>query len=228
MGFETSKEMKKHMEKIDEIASSLDKRCILLMMFFSVLYPKDPKKKYGFNELYRKLRKLTKDTGIRTSFSRQTLSEHLKHLLEKDLIEFEDDEKSRYRIKPRKYGLSKNYVKLIEDLRPLDFPQPEELLKRFRLKGTEESTIFLLMVYIELGFEMFKQTLTYPETYGPTIREYVFSRIENLTEAYRAIIFERNESEKALQVVEEFGEFVNKKLDEKYDLLKEDDSHGQN
>lgn len=224
---EISKEIKKRIEKIDQIASDLDRRCILLMMFFSVRYPKDPKKTYGFNELYRKISKIIEETKIRASFTRQSLTTHLRHLLEKELIEVDEDKESKLKIKPRRYKLSKFYVKLTEDLRPLDIPYPKDLAKRFRFRETEPLTVVLLSMYIELCFEILRKTLTYPETYGPISREYIFSYIENLTKAYRAVVFERNESENALQIFEEFREFVNQKLDDKYDKILKGVFNGQ-
>ena len=47
-------------------------------------------------------------------------------------------------------------------------------------------------------------------------RESIFSYIENLAEVYRKIILEKNESQKALETLEEPKTFHSQKLKEKY------------
>lgn len=219
MTYEISNEIKKRLEKADQIGSTLDERCNSLLVFFSVIHDRNPGKMYGFNELYRRLDELKNKNAIKTGFTRQTLSVHLKHLLEKDLIEVREEKESKLKIKPRKYRLSKYWAELTKDLRPLYIPDYEEVLKDFKLQETKPLTLLLLGAYMKLCVEIFRKAIALPEIYGTDYRYYAYNFIENLAKAYRAIVFERNESETALSIIDEFGLFLKQNVNEKYGPL---------
>jgi DNA-binding transcriptional ArsR family regulator len=219
MSYEISEEIKKRLQKADQIGSNLDERCSSLLVFFSVHYNQNPMEMYGFNELYRRLGELKKKEAMKTVFTRQTLSVHLKHLLEQDLIEVREEKESNLKIKPRKYRLSKFWTELTKDLRPLYISSYEEVLKDFKLSATEPLTLLLLRAYLKLCVEIFRNALAIPEIYGTDYRYHAYNFIENLTKVYRTTVFERNEPETALRIIEGFRDFVNEKLNEKYGSL---------
>lgn len=218
MSYGTSEKHKKS-GKADQTSWDLDQRCAYLLGVLGNLHNRYPEKTYGFNELYRELDKRKNRKLKTTVFSRQTLSQHLKHLLDKELIEVREDKDSYYKIKPRKYRLSKYLVEITKDLRPLEDLYYEEMLKDYRLLETSPLTILLLRAYMRMGVEIFRKTLAFPEFFGMYQRDHVYTTIEILTKEYKTIIHERNESEKALKILDEFYDFVKQKLDEKYGSL---------
>ena len=82
-------------KEFEHLGSILDEHCTFLLVLFDIDRTRPLETTRGFNELYRMLEKGKKKGTFKLGFTRQTLSLHLKHLLEKGLIEVkEDTEKS--------------------------------------------------------------------------------------------------------------------------------------
>jgi len=92
-------------------------------------------------------------------------------------------------------------------------------MEEIRHEETEPFTLLLLRAYVRLSTEIFRKTLQFPELHGEIFRGQVYSCMENLTKAHRALVSERKESRKALRAVEDFQDYIEQQLTEKYGPL---------
>lgn len=205
-----------HSKEFAKLDSTLDEHCCILLVLFDFDRTKHPETTHGFNELYRRLYRDRKKGFIRRGFSRQTLSLHLKHLLEKGLIEVRENSESNLKIKPRMYKSSKYWNDLSNLLSPIRIPKYEKIVKEFRNYETKPLTALLLGVSAQICIEVFDRSLTYPEFFSRIQRDYIYEFIENMVEVYRSIVLERQEKEEASRAIKMFDDFFLQKIREKY------------
>jgi len=193
-------EFDERMKKLDEVVSHLDKHCGAILAYLSVIFPEE----IGFNELFRKFKKLK---GA-PSFSKGTLGRHLEHLLKEQLIVVREDKDSRLKIKPRKYKLSPYFVEISQDMLEHKLLDPIDALHAMRLEEIQPLTIVLIDIFLGNICEILKNTIKYPEKIADYQRTSVFYyHFENYMKAYRARVLENNEKEKALKTIDDFNKY---------------------
>jgi len=88
--------------KPKDFVEELDPYCQKILTVFTFAFP--PKKEVGFNELAHTMNKLFK-------MSKPTLSQHLKHLMDLNVIKKRVDERSSLRLKPSYYSLNRDWLR---------------------------------------------------------------------------------------------------------------------
>ena len=216
------KKFKDRMNEFDKIVELLDKYCSVILAYFTIIYPKEK----GFNELVRDLDKLMKEnpTDIKR-ISKNTLSNHLKHLLEKELIVVREEKDSKLKIKPRKYKLSPFFEDLGKDIVLFDYPTSEDLFKEITKERIAPLTIVLIDLLFEMCTELLKNTLKYSEKSSAYSRAISYKRIEVLLKAYRKSVYEKMEKENALNIIDEHDKWWIKQRNEKWGSLIEKTSY---
>lgn len=210
--FESIDEAKeqKMMNEISSLVENLDEYCINLLLFFRQRLNES----FGFNQLLKELEKMR--GSFEKRFSRRVLSLHLKHLLEKHIIEVKEIKESRLKIKPRKYSLSpywKNFFETLDGLKT-----PEKILEEFKGKPIEEITASIIETSIDFCTRSFEEILLAPKFWGATESRYYSNLVEKLARIYQKVVYERKEKEKALQTLKEINELLKNAMREKYIL----------
>jgi len=213
MELSISENMKKRLEKINLVLSRLDRHCLKLLILFEINYERTPEKEsFGFNEFYRKF-------GKENKFNLNVLSVHLNHLVEKKLLEVKEETKSKLKIKPKKYRLSRFWIDLRQDIAYFSIPDYQTFLKEFKALNVEEWSILVTTACIIYCIDIFRKSVILPELVAGTQRDIIYNYIEHLSKAFRTSVLEKNESQKALANLEELRTYLLQKVKEKHGLL---------
>jgi DNA-binding HxlR family transcriptional regulator len=209
--FEKKKyDAKKAMRELDSLVKNLDQHCLAIILFFR----QNMDKSFGFNELLKKLDKEKRMLEI--SFSRQTLSLHLKHLLAYNMLEVREDKESRLKIKPRYYRLSDYWKTLFENFDGLK--NYRRINEEFRFEPTENITASLIETSIDFCTRSFAEVILSPKYWGASESKYYSNLVEKLALIHQKLVAEKNQEEKALHTLKEINVLLSRAIREKYDL----------
>ena len=203
---------KKAMEELDSVVKDLDKHCHAIILFFRIHNGRT----FGFNELLRKIENEKEEFEI--SFSRQTLSLHLKHLLANNMIEVTEDKESKLKIKPRYYTLSAYWKSLFENFDGLK--NYDRIAEEFRFEPTENITALLVETSVDFCTRSFAEVILSPKYWGASEARYYSNLVERLARIHQKLMSEKKVEEKALQTLKEINVLLSKAIREKYDLSK--------
>lgn len=210
------KNFKNKIEEFDKIVELLDKYCSKIMAYLTIIYPKEK----GFNELLRELNKLIEENPTQIKgISKKTLSDHLKHLLEKELIVVREIKGSKLKIKPRKYKLSPYFRDLGKDIVVFEYRTPEDLIKEMTKEKITPLTIMFIDILFETYTELLKNTLNYSEKISAYSRGIIYERFEILLKAYRKTVYDKMEKENALKIIDEHDKWWIKTRNDKWGSL---------
>ena len=176
---------------LDEILKDLDDSCSLILVGIA----KNPEG-IGFNQLHREIRKHSDYRQI----AKSTLSEHLKHLLKKNLIEREEIRESLLKLKPTKYRISSYFKKLSKGFIAQSVT-PEDYLPLMMSEEVNTVTQHLMFIIIQHLSDCLKSILQTPENISIWNMHQLFYNMETLMIAYRERILKKNEVNPALKVI---------------------------
>jgi DNA-binding HxlR family transcriptional regulator len=208
-------DVRNQMASIFEVLAQIDdndRYCQKILLFLCVTYPK----KHGFNELRRQLN--SKKQG--PTFTRKTLSNHLNHLLELEIITFEIIEESNLTIKPKKYYLNSNFVKIVKDIFVYDYDLLQsDIYQDFLEVGVKALTIALIDIMISDVIQLLSDKLIYSEKIADYRRQRVSIRSEIITNAYYRRVIELKEKDDALSLIKNIVKTWRDLRDEKWGSL---------
>lgn len=192
--------IKRRKDILDEMLEDLDEHCSLILVGITM----NPG--IGFNQLHKELRKHSNHREV----AKSTLSEHLKHLSKKNLIEKEIVEGSPLKIKPTKYRTSSHFKELSKGFVAQSTTQ-EDFLPLMISEDVKSLTKHLMRIILLHLTDCMKSTLQVPENISVLNMHQLFYNIETLMKAYRERILQKKEETTALKTIDEWFSNVNQR-----------------
>jgi len=184
---------KKRKDVLDKMLDELDDPCQFILAGITL-----NAEGIGFNELHREIRKQNNYSKM----SKSALSGHLKHLLEKNLIENKIDEKSPLKFKPSNYRTSSYFRELSKGFVAQSITS-EDFMPLMMSEDVNEVTRHLMFISIQHLSACLKSILQAPENISSLNMFQFFYNLETLMKAYRERILKKNEESTALEVIHE-------------------------
>jgi hypothetical protein len=196
-----SPDFKKKVKDLEKVLLKIrDDHCASLFAYLTVLYPEE----IGFNALLKVLQKEKKTTQV--GFSRNTLSNHLNHLLADDFVIVREDSDSNYRLKPRYYKLSPFVVEIFYDVIIRDDVLFEStILDEMKNMELKKLTITLIDIMMSILHEVLIDGIMFPDNIAEYNLDLVLQRkISILVTAYKKRVLEYDEQEAVFNILKEF------------------------
>lgn len=178
---------------LDGALEDLDDTCQLILAAVT-MYPQG----IGFNELLKKIKQ--HPDAHYNSMAKTTLSEHIQHLLRKNLIEKHTLETSRLKLKPSKYRISPHFRQLSRGL-IAQSTTPEDILPTMMNESAETVTRHLMSIIIDNLAECLAVVIQSPENISIYNLHQAFYNLETLMRAYRQRIQQQKEETLALETI---------------------------
>lgn len=179
---------------LDDLLKELDDTCSFILAEIT-LNPQG----MGFNELLKKVRK----HPTYRKMAKSTLSEHLRHLMEKKLVDKKVDKDSRLKLKPSEYRTSQHFIQLSKGL-IAQSTTPEDYLPFMRTEDVKSVTNHLMEINLQHISECLKVVLQAPENIAVWNMHQAFYNLETLMRAYRERILESKEETMALKALQDW------------------------
>ncbi len=180
-------------EFLDELLAELDDECSFILAAI-ILHPEG----IGFNELNRKIKKDPK--SLYYKMAKSTLSKHLNHLIDKNLLEKKVIENSRLKLKPSKYMTSQYFNDLSKGFIDQS-TSPEDYLPLMRAEDIRSVTSQLMFLINQHVTECMRTSLTVPENISIWNIHQALYNLEILMRAYRERVLESKEESEALKAI---------------------------
>ena len=195
-----SPEFKRKAKEIQKILFNLrDTHCTTFFAYLTVIYPEE----IGFNAL---LKALNEDRYSKKGLSKNTLSNHLKHLLKDKYIVVREESDSNLRLKPRKYKLSPFVVEIFYDVIIRDYDLIESsILDEMRDMELEQLTIILIDIMLSILHDVLIDGIMFPDNIAEYNLDFVLQRkLGIFSTAYKKRVLENNEQEAVFKILKQF------------------------
>lgn len=194
----------------------LDKYCDAILLIFEINHDKE----LGFGELYREL--IQFERVVRLTFTRPTLSRHLKHLVEKNILEVREEIESNLTIKPKKYRLREYWAKMLRTGKYKDYTT---IMSEYEDKEIEFITYDFVGKSIDMCLEAFKESISINRKGFPTIlgTSYYLGIMNYIIDNYGKIVVDRNLDESSSSLLNDVKYSIKQILNEKEVNAKKDD-----